>query len=86
MPSQIFAHLTIIFGRNNIMSETEIRELNLQSGFSVANVSYQLREKGEQFECRMTVRTMDRRNVEKLSKSLLGLPSVIEFNISQAGD
>jgi putative Mg2+ transporter-C (MgtC) family protein len=86
MPSQIFAHLTISFGRNNKLSESEIRELLLQNGFSVANVSYQLFNAVEQLECRMTVRTMDRNNVEKLAITLQGLPSVINFNISQAGD
>jgi putative Mg2+ transporter-C (MgtC) family protein len=86
MPSQIFAHLTIIFGRNNLLPERELRELFLQTGFSVANVSYQLLEKGELLEYRMTVRTMDKNNIEKLSNTLLGLTSVIEYNISQAGD
>jgi putative Mg2+ transporter-C (MgtC) family protein len=86
MPSQVFAHLTINFGRNNYMTEAEIRELNLQNGFSVANVSYQLLDKGELLEYRMTVRTMDKSNVEKLSNSLMSLTSVIGFNISMAGD
>ena len=86
MPSQIFANNTIIFGRDNYMSETEIRELHLMNGFSVANISYRLLEKGEQLEYRMTVRTMDSGNIEKLSKTLLGLTSIVEFNISMAGD
>jgi len=86
MPSQIFAHLTIDFGRKNLLSETEIRELLLQSGFSVANVSYQLLDKGERLEYRMTVRTMEKDNIERLSNTLLGISTVIEFNISQADD
>jgi putative Mg2+ transporter-C (MgtC) family protein len=86
MPSQIFANNSIIFGRDNYMSETEIRELLLKNGFSVANVSYRLMEKGEQLEYRMTMRTMDSGNIEKLSKTLLGLSSIVEFNISMAGD
>ena len=86
MSSQIYANNTIVFGRDNYLSETEIRELHSKNGFSVANVSYRLMEKGEQLEYRMTVRTMDRRNIEKLSKTLLGLSSIVEFNISMAGD
>ena len=86
MPSQIFANNTIVFGRDNYMSETEIRELLSKNGFSVANISYRLMEKGEQLEYRMTVRTMDSGNIEKLSKTLLGLTSIVEFNISMAGD
>ena len=86
MPSQIYANNTIVFRRDNYLSETEIRELLMKNGFSVANISYRLMEKGEQVEYRMTVRTMDIRNVEKLSKTLLGLTSIVEFNISMAGD
>jgi putative Mg2+ transporter-C (MgtC) family protein len=86
MPVQIFANNTIVFGRDNYLSETEIRELHEKNGFSVAKVSYRLLEKGEQLEYRMTVRTMDGDNIEKLSKTLLGLASVVEFNISMAGD
>jgi putative Mg2+ transporter-C (MgtC) family protein len=86
MPSQIFANLTIIFDRDNYLSEAEIRELLFQNGFSATNVSYRLLEKGEQLEYRMTVRTMDNGNIEKLSKSLMALSSIVEFNISMAGD
>jgi putative Mg2+ transporter-C (MgtC) family protein len=86
MPSQVFAHHTVIFGRDNYMSEAEIRGLLLQNGFSVANVSYRLLEKGELLEYRMTVRTMDRENIEKLSKTLMGMPSIVEYNISMAGE
>ncbi len=86
MPSQIYANNTIIFQRDNHLSETEIRELLSINGFSVASISYRLLEKGEQLECRMTVRTMDSGNIEKLSKTFLDLASIVEFNISMAGD
>jgi putative Mg2+ transporter-C (MgtC) family protein len=86
MPSQIFANTTIIFGRENHMSESEIRELLLKNGFSVGNISRRLMGKGEQLEYRMTVCTMDSGNIEKLSKTLLGLASIVEFNISMARD
>jgi len=86
MPSQIYANTTIIFQRDNHPSETEIRELLSENGFSVANISYRLLEKGEQLEYRMTVRTKDSGNIEKLSKTFLGLASIVEFNISMAGD
>lgn len=86
MPSQIYANHSIVFARDNFMSETEIRELLSNNGFSVANISYRLMEKGGQLEYRMNMRTMDRGNIEMLSKTLLGMPSVVEFNISMAGD
>lgn len=43
-------------------------------------------EKGERLEYRMTACTMDCGNIEKLSKTLLGSPSIVEFNISIAGE
>jgi putative Mg2+ transporter-C (MgtC) family protein len=86
MPLQIFANTSIVFRRDMYLSETEIRELHSINGFSVANISRRLMEKGEHLEYRMTVRTMDRGNVEKLSKTLLGLPSIVEFDISMAGE
>jgi len=43
-------------------------------------------EKGERLEYRMNVCTMDSGNIEKLSKTLLGLNSIVEFNISIAGE
>jgi hypothetical protein len=86
MPSQIYANTTIVFARDNSLSEPEIRELHARNGFSIGNISYRLMEKGEQLEYRMTVRTMDRGNIEKLSKTLLGLTTVVEFNISMAGE
>ena len=86
MPSQIYANNAIIFARDNYMTESEIRELLLKNGFSVGNISRRLMGRGEQLEYRMTMRTMDRGNIEKLSKTLLGLTSIVEFNISMAGD
>ena len=86
IPSQISANIFIVFGRDNHLSEAEIRELLLKNGFSVGNISRRLTGRGEQLEYRMSIRTMDGGNTEKLSKTLLGLTSIVEFNISMAGD
>ena len=86
MPLQVYANNTIVFARDNYLPETAIRELHEKNGFSVAKISYRLMEKGELLEYRMTVRTMGSGNIEKLSKTLLGLASVVEFNISMAGE
>ena len=73
--SQIFANYSIVFGRDNSMSTSEIRALLSKNGFSVRNISCRLMEKGEQLEYRMTVRTMDAailKNCRKLSSADLG--------------
>lgn len=82
MPAQIFAQATVVVGRNNYISESAIRELFNQNGFSVASVSYRLIDKGELLEYRMTVRTMAKENVEKVSKTLIDLPSIVEFTMT----
>lgn len=86
MPSQVFANHTLLFNRKNVMTEAQIKEMLSTNGFSLANVSYRLIEKGEQLEYRMTIRTTDKKNIENLSKSLLKVTEVVEFNISLSGD
>lgn len=86
MPTQIFAAQTILFSRDSYLSEAEIRVLLRECGFSMANISYQLLNNGRNLEYRMTVRTTDKTNIEKLSHALMQRQDVLEFNISQAGD
>lgn len=84
MPAQIFAHHTLLFDRNNVFTEAQINELLAANGFSVANLSYRLLDRGERLECHMTVRTTDRKNFEQLKDSLLKSREIIEFDISLA--
>lgn len=85
MPSQIFANHSLLFNRHNALSESQVKELLAANGFSVANISYSLLEKGDYLECRMTIRTTDKRNFEKLRDSLINLKDVVEFNILLSG-
>jgi putative Mg2+ transporter-C (MgtC) family protein len=84
MPAQIFANHILLFNRNSVMAEAQIKELLTANGFSVANLSYSLLDKGEHLECRMTIRTTDNKNFEKLRDSLLKSSDIIEFDISLA--
>lgn len=86
LPSQISVHNTLLFDRENSMSEADIRELLKKNGFFARNISRRLMGRGGQLEYRMTMQTMDRDNIERLSKTLLGLPSIVEFNISMRGE
>jgi len=86
MPSQIFAHHTLVFNRENHMGEAAVRLLLEQNGFSVASINYRLMAGGSQLEYSMTVRTMDKNNIEKLSNTLMALKPVLEYNISIVGD
>jgi len=55
-------------------------------GFTIANLSSRLTEGGQQFKYRMTIKSRDRKNAEKLSNHLRGLPEVVEFRIAPTGD
>lgn len=86
MPSQIFVHHTVVFSRENYLSESEIRALLTQNGFSAANISYKFNTEKNQLNYRMTARTMDEENIEKLARNLMNLSSVVEFDISMVED
>jgi hypothetical protein len=45
-----------------------------------------LSEGGQQFEYRMTIKSINRKNAETLSSYLRGRPEVIEFRITPTGD
>jgi len=86
LPSEFYAHHILRFPRDRTMSEADIQKLIRDHGFTVANLSSRLIEGGEQFEYRMTIKSRDRGNADRLSGYLRDLPDVIEFRISPIGD
>lgn len=84
--SQIFATHSLLFHREKAWSDAEISEMLGKNGFSAINISHNLLERGEFLECRMTIRTKDHANIERLSNHLLGSPEVVEFNIQLTRD
>jgi putative Mg2+ transporter-C (MgtC) family protein len=86
LPSEFYAHHMLRFLRERVMAEDELRELIGRHGFSIANLSSRLIEGGQQFEYRMTIKSRDRQNAERLAAHLRDLPEVVEFRISPTGD
>jgi putative Mg2+ transporter-C (MgtC) family protein len=86
MPTEQYAIFSIRFERGRAMSEDELRALVATHAFSVANVTYRLREDGDQFEYRMVLRTLDTRNLRELSAELSALATVKAFQITPTGD
>ena len=86
MPTQYYAHHSLRFPRERIMSEADLRALIAEHQFSIANLSYRLVADGESFEYRMVIRTMDRANAGRLAQTLTQRPDVLEFRISPTGD
>jgi putative Mg2+ transporter-C (MgtC) family protein len=86
LPSEFYAHHMLRFLREKVMGENELRKLIDNHGFSIANLSCRLIEGGQQFEYRMTIKSRDRQNAERLAAHLRTLPEVVEFRITPTGD
>jgi putative Mg2+ transporter-C (MgtC) family protein len=86
MPSQFYAHFSVIFPRGRDMPESDLRVLLGGYGFSIANLNYRQIEGGARFEYRMTLRTPAAANAGALSEALKRLDSISEFRISPTGD
>jgi putative Mg2+ transporter-C (MgtC) family protein len=86
LPSEFYAHHTLRFARDRVMSEEDMHKLITSHGFSIANLSSRLSEGGQHFEYRMTIKSRHRSNAEALSKSLRTMPDVLEFRIAPTGD
>lgn len=86
MPTQAYAHFILRFPRSNVLGENEVRSLMKDHGFSVANMNYRMEDRGESFEYRMTIQTIQKSALEKLAVTLRERKDVLEFRISPAGD
>jgi putative Mg2+ transporter-C (MgtC) family protein len=84
LPSEFYAYHMLRFLREKCWAR--MRKLINKHGFSVANLSCRLIEGGLQFEYRMTIKSTNRTNAEKLAAHLRSLPEVIEFRIAPTGD
>src|SRR5436190_5073276 len=86
LPSEFYAHHMLRFLRERVMGEEDMRKLIGKHGFTIANLSCRLTDDGQKFEYRMTIKSRDRKNAERLAMHLRGLPEVAEFRIAPTGD
>ncbi len=86
LPSEFYAHHMLVFARDSVMGEAEMRKMIGEYGFSIANVSSRLTDGGKFFEYRMTIKSRDRTAAEALSAHLRKLPEVVEYRIAPTGD
>ncbi|MEX2163229.1 MAG: MgtC/SapB family protein [Sulfuricaulis sp.] len=86
MPSQFYARLHVRYKRNEAPAESDLRELITRHGFSIANLSYQLAEKGKIFEYQMTICTQGKDSYRRLAETLTARKKVREFHIFPTGD
>ena len=86
MPSQSYAHHTLCFDRDNVLSETEVRKILVEHGFDVSNMSYRITDDGASFEYRMVLQTGNEQYISTLAAHLLQLRQVKSFRLSPTGD
>ncbi len=86
MRTEQYAIFSVRLNRGHDMGEDELRRLVTQHGFSVAHVTYRLRDGGENFEYRMALRTLDTRNLRALANALSSIEAVKGFQITPTND
>jgi putative Mg2+ transporter-C (MgtC) family protein len=86
LPTESYASFVVRFRRSTVMPETALRELVAGHGFSLYNLSYRLLGEEDQFEYRMVLRSLDAANLRRLSDTLAGTASVLEFRIAPTSE
>lgn len=86
MPAHTYYHFDVRFARTAGMTEAALRALIVQHGFSIANFSYHLDAEGRIRRHSMVLRTGDRTGASRLSETLEGTETVLEFWISPTGE
>ena len=86
IPALYYSRLEIRFRRQEILTENDLRALITEHGFSVANLSYALKEEGRFFEYSMIIRTSKPDDNRRLAETLAAHAKVLEFRITPAGD
>jgi len=84
-PTLHYARLVLRLARDRHMTETELRHLIDKHRISGASLSYHLEQEGRYFQYRLTVRTRDPRNFERLADELRVMEGVREFSIIPTG-
>jgi putative Mg2+ transporter-C (MgtC) family protein len=86
MPAELYMYHEVCFSGDAVPSEDELRKLIASHGFAITHLTQHMRDRGKQFEYRMTLHGRDPKNAEGLSRHLRTLPGVIAFRISPTGD
>ena len=86
MPALYYSRLEVRYRRHEVLPEDGLRTLIAEHGFSVANLSYALKEEGKLFEYTMVIRTGKPDDTRRLVETLTANDKVLEFRITPAGD
>ena len=86
IPSHNFANSTIAFNRESVPNQETIKVLLKQYGFRLESLSYQVLKGGLLFEYKLTMRTNDPLNLNRLSEYLIDSVDVKYFQITPSSD
>jgi putative Mg2+ transporter-C (MgtC) family protein len=86
VPAEFYMYHEVCFSGDAVLSEDELRKLISSHGLAVTHLTQHMRDRGQQFEYRMTLHSRDPKNAEALSHHLRTLPGVIEFRISPTAE
>ena len=86
IPSHNFANSTIAFNRESVPNQETIKVLLKQYGFRLESLSYQVLKGGLLFEYKLTLRTNDPLNLNRLSEYLIDSVDVKYFQITPSSD
>jgi putative Mg2+ transporter-C (MgtC) family protein len=85
-PSLHYARLTVRFLRDGQASDRTLEEVLRTHKMTSAARSFHLEQQGKRLQFRMTIRTRDQRNFQRLAESLAIMEGVEEFSILPTGD
>ncbi len=85
MPTEFYAQFHVKFKRTSVMTEADLRAIAKATGFSIANMTFELTDGGQSFEYRMGIKTLNSRNMHALSERLKNEAAVMEFRITPVG-
>jgi len=85
MKTESYAHFSIRFAPEHMLSQVEVLDFVKTHGFSTADVTHWYRH-GEGMEYRMVVHSLDSSAVRRMSDALRQRTDVAEFRISPTGD
>lgn len=86
MPSQFYAQFLVRFARGMAMSESDMRRLLAEHGFTIANLHYRMDAAENFFEYRMVIRSQHAADARRLTDTLDALDSVREFRLYPTGE
>lgn len=82
LPTESYANFMVRFRRDQPISETDLRRLVKEHGFTLYTMSYRLHGDAGVLEYRTVLRTMQPANLERLSATLGRDAKVLEFRIA----